>query len=77
MELRLPDQAVRALETVRRDGRDVRFEVTKICESKRWRLSVRYEQATGGEFRLGLLYSEDRDALERLRAALAADPGTG
>lgn len=70
--MELPEQAARALEVVRRDGRDLRYEVTEICHSRRYRLSVRYRPAAGGEFRLGLLYAEDRDALERLRDALAA-----
>lgn len=70
--MELPDQAARALEVVRRDGRDLRYEVARICESDRYRLSVRYQPSAGGEFRLGLLYSEDRAALERLREALAA-----
>lgn len=74
--MELPDQAARALEVIRRDGRDLRFEVAKICESTRYRLSVHYRPPHGGEFRLGLLYSEDREALERLRDALAV-PSAG
>jgi hypothetical protein len=68
----LPEQAARALEVVRRQGRDVRFEIAKVCGDERYRLSVRYKAAGGDDVRLGLLYSEDRAALEDLRARLAA-----
>ncbi len=69
--MELPDRAARALEVVRRNGRDVRFEVERICESERYRLSVRYRSASG-EVRLGLAYSEDEGALEVLRGRLEA-----
>ena len=70
--MELTDLAARALAAVRRDGRDLRFEVTEICHSSRFRLSVRYRAPEGAEQRVGLLYSEDRDALESLRSRLAA-----
>lgn len=70
--MELPETAARALAVVRRDGRDLRFPVDEVCHSKRFRLSVRYRTPGGGEFRLGLLYSEDRGALEALGAELAA-----
>ncbi len=69
--MQLPERAARALDVVRRDGRDLRFEVEEICHSERYRLSVRYRSASGNDVRLGLLYSEDRAALEALRAQLA------
>ncbi len=68
----LPDQAARALDVVRRDGRALRFVVDEICHSQRYRLSVRYQGADGGEVRLGLLYAADKDGLEALGARLAA-----
>jgi hypothetical protein len=67
----LPDQAARALEVVRRDGRDLRFEVSEICKAGRYRLSVHYRSAGSDERRLGLIYSPDRDALDALRARLS------
>ena len=70
--MELPEQAARALDVVRRDGQELRFVVDEICHSGRWRLSVRYRGAEGGEVRLGLLYSEDRAALEALGAKLGA-----
>jgi hypothetical protein len=69
--MELPDQAARALDAVRRDGRDLRFEVAKVCGDGRYRLSVRFHQGAGDEVRLGLVYSEDGAALEELRARLA------
>ncbi len=76
--MELTDQASRALEVVRRDGQDLRYEVTEICHANRYRLSVRYRAPSGDEVRLGLLYSTDRAALEALGATLsrAAHPGT-
>jgi len=73
----LPDKAARALETVRRTGRIVRFEVRKGCEQERWRLKVIYlavDARTGAtsEVQLGLLWSEDRRAIQELRDRLAA-----
>ncbi len=70
--MELPDQAALALDVVRRDGRDLRFEVTEICRSGRYRLSVRYRARGGDEVRLGLLYSPDAKGLEDLGARLAA-----
>jgi hypothetical protein len=67
----LTEQATRALEVVRRDGRDLRFEVTEICHAKRYRLSVHYRAASGDDVRLGLLYSTDRAALESVQAELS------
>jgi hypothetical protein len=66
----LPDQAARALDAVRRDGDDVRFEIAKVCGETRWRLSVRFRKGGGDPVRLGLLYSEDREGLEELRLRL-------
>ena len=68
--MELPDKAAQALDVVRRDGADVRLEVTKVCGDVRYRLSVRYRARSGDEIRLGLAYSEDRGALEALRARL-------
>jgi hypothetical protein len=70
--MELSDQARRALEVVRRDGRDLRFEVSEICKADRYRLSVRYRDAGGEELRLGLHYSPDREALDALRVELAS-----
>lgn len=72
----LPDQARRALERLRESARDLRFEVAEICHSSRWRLSVHYRAGYPGgpgtdEFRLGLLYSSDREGLVELRERLA------
>ncbi len=69
--MELPLQAERALDVVRQQGRDLRFEVTEICHSERFRLSVRYRAPAGDEVRLGLLYSPDRAGLEALRVRLA------
>ena len=71
--MELPDQALRALEAVRREGRDLRFVVDEICHSKRFRLSVRFVRAGGDAFRLGLLYATDRAALDELASRLAAE----
>ncbi len=70
--MQLTEQATRALDVVRRDGQDLRYEVTEICHSDRFRLSVRYRAPSGEELRLGLLYSTDRAGLEELRERLAA-----
>jgi hypothetical protein len=72
--MELPEPALRALAVVRRDGRDLSYGVEEICHSHRFRLSVRYRTAAGEAQRLGLLYSEDRAALETLGAALAREP---
>ncbi len=71
--MELPEQAARALEVVRRDGRDLRYEIDEICHSDRFRLSIRYVRPGGEELRLGLLYSADRAVLEALRGRLAAE----
>jgi hypothetical protein len=68
----LTEEAARALEAVRRSGRDLRFVVDEICHSERYRLSVRYRAASGDEVRLGLLYSSDRDALAALAELLGS-----
>ena len=69
--MQLPEQAVRALEVVRREGRDVRFEIKKACEQERWRLKVCYVPRTGaGEVQLGLLWTEDLPGLEDLKRTL-------
>jgi hypothetical protein len=74
----LPPDAVEALAAVRRSGKILRFEVKKACEQERWRLKVVY--APGGDegalpVQLGLLWSEDRDALRALARALRAEQG--
>jgi hypothetical protein len=73
----LPDSAVEALASVRRTGKNVRFEVKKACEQERWRLKVLYEvpdPVTGEEstVQLGLLWDEDRAAIVDLKDRLAA-----
>jgi len=70
--MELTPQAAQALAVVRQTGRDVSYEVTEICHSQRWRLSVRFVARSGERQRLGLLYSEDRAALETLLAELAS-----
>jgi hypothetical protein len=68
----LTEEAARALEAVRRSGRELRFVVDEICHSERYRLSVRYRAAGGDEVRLGLLYSSDRHALAALAERLGS-----
>ena len=68
--MELSEQAARALEAVRRSGRELRFVVDEICHSERYRLSVRYRAGSGEEVRLGLLYSSDRGALVALAESL-------
>jgi hypothetical protein len=68
--MQLPEQAVRALEVIRREGRGVRFEIRKACEQERWRLKVCYAAPGGGEVELGLLWSEDHAGLEELKQEL-------
>ena len=68
--MQLPEQAVRALEAVRRDGHAVRFEIRKACEQERWRLKVCYAAADGGEVQVGLLWSDDQAGLEALKRKL-------
>jgi hypothetical protein len=69
----LPEKAADALAVVKRDFQDVRYELAKVCGSTRYRLSVRYRSSGGADDRrLGLLYSEDRAALEELAARLSA-----
>lgn len=71
--MELPETAARALAAVRRDFSELSFPVDEICHSKRFRLSVRYRAPSGEPIRLGLLYAEDRAALEALAQALARD----
>jgi hypothetical protein len=76
----LPAEAVRALETIRQSGRNVRFEVKKACEQERWRLKVLYDAvdpATGDvtPVALGLIWSDDRAGVVSLRDRLAAGDG--
>lgn len=71
----LPEQAARALDVVRREGRGVRFEIKKACEQERWRLKVCYgavDARTGAtsEVQLGLLWSEDLPGLKELKHTL-------
>jgi len=73
--MQLPEQAVRALEVVRRDGRGVRFEIRKACEQERWRLKVRFVAAGGGEVEVGLLWSDDQAGLEALKRKLEEESG--
>jgi hypothetical protein len=69
--MELPADAERALDVVRRTGREVRFEIRKACEQERWRLKVCWRPADGDrENELGLLWSEDRTGLEDLRGRL-------
>jgi hypothetical protein len=70
----LPEKAADALRVVKRDFEDVRLELAKVCGSTRsYRLSVRYRaKGRQDEARLGLLYSDDRAALEALRTRLSA-----
>jgi hypothetical protein len=74
--MNLPEDAAAALASVRRTGRNVRFEVRKACEQERWRLKVLYEAVdphTGDEstVQLGLLWHDDRDAVVELEERLA------
>jgi len=74
--MELPEQAVRALEVVRRDGRGVRFEIKKACEQERWRLKLCYAAPGGaGEVQVGLLWSDDREGLEALKRKLEEESG--
>jgi hypothetical protein len=74
----LPDDAVTALESIRRTGQNVRFEVKKACEQERWRLKVLYDVVDGDDgaparsIQLGLLWADDRAAVFALRDRLAA-----
>lgn len=70
--MELTPQATQALTVVRQTCTELSYEVTEICHSERWRLSVRFVARSGERQRLGLLYSEDRAALEALREELAA-----
>jgi hypothetical protein len=72
----LPVEAARALEAIRRTGKNVRFEVKKACEQERWRLKVVYEAADpatgeGTTVQLGLLWSDDHEGVSALRDRLA------
>lgn len=72
----LDERSRQALAAIRKQATSLRFEVEHICGQSRARLSVYYRGAgyTGAagsdEFRLGLAYSEDAAALERLRDEL-------
>jgi hypothetical protein len=73
--MELPGEAARALEAVRRTGRDLRFEIKKACEQERWRLKVLYRAPDPGagedrDVQLGLVWSDDLPALEALRNRL-------
>lgn len=78
----LDERALKALAAVRAqvEGKGgLRFAVERHCGANRARLSVYYRGAgyTGApgsqEFRLGLAYSEDAEALEDLRRSLEAE----
>jgi hypothetical protein len=75
----LTPAAARALEVARAEGQDLRFVLLEHCHTGRFRLSVRYQvtDRRTGEARdvnLGLVWSEDRAALEALRAELERPP---
>lgn len=79
MSVTLPPEAQEALAAVRRTGRILRFEVRKACEQERWRLKVVYAPAGGDDaapIQLGLLWSEDRDAVRALARALREEHRT-
>jgi hypothetical protein len=66
----LTPEARAALDTALRTGRDHQVVLYEHCHTGRWRLAVRYVRvdASGEEpIDLGLLWSEDQAALERLR----------
>jgi hypothetical protein len=74
--MQLPEQAVRALDVVRRDGRGVRYEIRKACEQDRWRLKVCYRTSEGGgEVQVGLAWSDDLEGLETLKRSLEEERG--
>jgi hypothetical protein len=74
--MQLPEQAVRALDVVRRDGRGVRYEIRKACEQDRWRLKVCYRTSKGGgEVQVGLAWSDDLEGLEALKRSLEEERG--
>ncbi|HET6924017.1 MAG TPA: hypothetical protein VFI16_12790 [Anaeromyxobacteraceae bacterium] len=70
----LPETAARALAQVRSRAGRIRFEITRACEQERWRLKVCYlsagAPAGAPESQVGLLWSEDLEALEALRRRL-------
>lgn len=73
----LPDDAVAAVESIRRTGQNVRFEIKKACEQERWRLKVLYDVVDGDgtpprTIQLGLLWCDDLPAVCALRDRLAA-----
>lgn len=68
--MELTSQAAEALAVLRQTRSELSYEVSEICHSSRWRLSVLYLGRSGERQRLGLLYSEDREALEELRRQL-------
>lgn len=68
--LKLTPEADEALETAIRTGRDHKVVLYEHCHTGRWRLAVRYvrvDERGESPIDLGLIWSEDRDALERLR----------
>jgi hypothetical protein len=75
----LDDRARAALEAVRRQATALRYAVEHHCGARRARLSVYYRgqgyrgSARSDEFRLGLAYSEDAEALRALMAELEAE----
>ena len=70
----LPETAAEALAAVRARAGRIRFEIKKACEQERWRLKVCHlpadAPAGAPETQLGLLWSEDLEALESLRRRL-------
>lgn len=72
--MELSETAAQALAAVRARGGRIRFEIKKACEQERWRLKVCYlpagAPAGAPEAQLGLLWSEDLEALEALRRRL-------
>ncbi|WP_242345591.1 hypothetical protein [Anaeromyxobacter terrae] len=73
--LSLPDEAAAALESLRRTGKDVRFEIKKACEQERWRLKALYDVvdedgAPPRTIHLGLLWSDDRQGVRDLKDRL-------
>lgn len=68
--MNLTDEARLALDTAFRTGREHRVVLYEHCHTGRWRLAVHYVRVDeGGEkpVDLGLIWSEDREGLERLR----------
>jgi hypothetical protein len=74
--LSLDEDAARALDVARREGRELRFTLLEHCHTGRYRLAVRYRvtdpDGRERDVNLGLLWSEDRESLDALRARLEA-----